>query len=126
MANYHGVGVCFGVTSSIANVTGAFQTRDHTIQSENEIIRNGIGDPVAKTYYGQFETAVFEYVATATTGGTNVPTYPSQSMTATVTDAVDTPIAGTTWLVDKVVIKGSNTTSTRVTVDLWRAAGITS
>jgi hypothetical protein len=107
-------------------VTGVFQTDTHTIQSQNEIIANGTGEPITKIYFGQTETATFEYVATGTSGGLVPITYPNQSQVATVSDLSDTAIAGTTWLVDKVETKGSNTTSHRVTVDLWRAANITS
>jgi len=125
MPVYHGTGVNFGISSSLSTVSGAFQTKTHTIQSANEIINSGIGDPITKTYFGQFETATFDYVATGASGGVVPITYPSQSQQATVSDNSDPVIAGTTWLVDKVDIKGSNTTSHRVTVDLWRAANIT-
>jgi len=127
MATYHGVGVNFGVSSSFSGVTGAFQTRDHSIQSGNEIIANGIGDPVNKTYYGQYETATFEYVATgAGPSGTVAVTYPTQGSTLTITDTVYTQISGSSWLVDKVSTKGSNTTSVRVTCELTRYPLITS
>jgi hypothetical protein len=127
MALYHGIGVNFGLSSSLANISGAFQTRDHTYQSGNEIISDGLGGLVEKTYYGQYETATFEYVATGTgVSGTVAVTLPSQGATLTVTDTQYTQISGSSWLVEKVSTKGSNTTAIRVTVDLWRASGISS
>jgi hypothetical protein len=128
MAIYHGISVNFGLSSSINTVSGAFQTRDHQYTSGNEIIANGQGDPVEKTYYGQIETATFEYVATNTGGpsGTAAVLIPAQGQTATVVDVLYSQISGSTWLVDKASTKGSNTTAVRVTVDLWRASLITS
>jgi hypothetical protein len=121
MALYHGIGVNFGLSSSLTDISGAFQTRDHSYQSGNEIINNGQGDPIEKTYHGQYETATFEYVATGTgPGGAVTVTLPSQGLTLTVTDTLYGQIAGSSWLVEKVSTKGSNTTAVRVTCDLVR------
>lgn len=127
MATYHGVGVNFGVSSSLAGVTGAFQTRDHNYQASNESIMNGNGDFVEDTTYGTFETAQFEYVATSTGPSGNITvTVPTVGAIITVTDAGYPAIAQTNWIVRSVDVRGSNTTATRVTCNLWRAAAITS
>lgn len=127
MASYHGVGVNFGVSSSIAAVTGAFQTRDNTYNASNESIMNGSGAFVEDTTYGQYETATFEYVATgAGPGVTAAVTFPTVGDIITVTDTGYTQIAQTNWIVRDVTIRGSNTTATRVTCNLWRAVNITS
>jgi len=44
----------------------------------------------------------------------------------TVTDVGYSQIAQTNWIVRSVDVRGSNTTATRVTCNLWRATGITS
>lgn len=125
MATYHGIGVNFGVSSSLAGVTGAFQTRDHNVQASNESVMSGGGEFVEDTTYGGFETAVFEYVATGVSGGAVPVTVPTVGALLTVTDAGYAAIAQTNWIVRSVDVRGSNTTATRVTCNLWRATAIT-
>lgn len=126
---YHGVAVNFGVGSAIGSVVGIFQTRDHGLEADNEIIRNGTGDEVEKTFYATGrETCTFEYVASAagTASGNATITYPTVGDVFTVTDSGYSLIAGTSWLCDTVDIRGSNTTAARVTVKATRYALITS
>lgn len=125
MATFHGVGVNFGVSSSLAGVTGAFQTRDHNYQSSHESIMSGAGEFVEDTTYGAFETATFEYVSTGASGGAVAVTVPTVGSIITVTDPSYSAIAQTNWIVRSVDVKGSNTTATRVTCNLWRAVAIT-
>jgi hypothetical protein len=126
MAKFHGVGVSFGVSSSLAGVTGAFQTRDHNYQASNESIMDGQGSFVEDSTYGQFETAQFEYVATgAGPSGAATVTVPVVGDYLVVTDTHYTAIAQSNWIVRSVDVRGSNTTAARVTVNLWRAVGIT-
>ena len=126
---YHGVAVNFGVASAIGTVTGLFQTRDHSHEADNEVIRNGTGDEVVKTFYATGrETCTFEYVASAAGGavGNATVTYPTVGDMFTVTDTNYPAIAGTTWLCDGVDVKGSNTTAARVTVKATKYPLITS
>ena len=128
MAKYHGIAVNFRVASAIGSVVGVFQSRDHSYEADNEMIKSGLGDTVEKTFYDLRETATFEYVASAAGGPTGAAavTVPTVGDTMTVTDSVYAAIAGTTWLVDNVDVKGSNTTATRVTVKVARYPAITS
>jgi hypothetical protein len=127
MAKYHGVGVNFGVSSSLANITGAFQTRTNAYAASNESIMDGVGTYVEDTTYGVHETATFEYVATGTgPSGAVAVTLPTVGDLLTVTDVGYSQIAQTNWIVRSVDVRGSNTTATRVTCNLWRATGITS
>lgn len=128
MATFHGVAVNFGVSSSLAGITGIFQTRDNSYEASNESIMDGNGTFVEDTTYGQFETATFEYVATSAGGpaGNATVTVPTVGSMLVVTDPNYSAIAQTNWIVRKVDVKGSNTTAGRVTVNLWRATGITS
>lgn len=127
MGKFHGIGVNFGVSSSLSAITGAFQTRDQNFQGSNESIMDGGGNFVQDSTYGLFETATFEYVATGAGPNSNVAvTLPTVGELLTVTDTVYTQIAGTAWIVRGYDVKGSNTSATRVTVNLWRASAITS
>jgi hypothetical protein len=126
MAKFHGVGVNFGVNSALGAITGVFQTRDHNNPASNESIMDGLGNFVQDSTYGLHETATFEYVATGASGATVTVTVPTVGELLTVTDTVYPAIAGTNWIVRSFDVKGSNTTATRVTVNLWRAAAITS
>src|SRR6266700_3399633 len=108
----HQAGVNFGVSSSLAGVNGKFQTLDHEHKSEVEHIRDGGGSTVTKVYYDFNEEATFEYVASGTDNSMTVPvTSGSVGDLLTVTDSTYGGIVGTTWLIDNVSIKGSNTTS---------------
>ena len=126
MATYRGIGVNFGISSSLANITGAMQTRDHQYRSETEMVRNSYGDTVAKIYYDASEEATFSWIATGTSGGSITVTLPTIGALLTVTDAGYTQIAGTTWLVDDVSTAGSNTGAVKVTAKLSKYPNITS
>ena len=107
MATFRGIGVSFGISSSLASITGAFQSRDHTYRSEAEMIKSAQGETVAKVYYDFSEEASFSWVATGASGGAITVTLPTIGTLLTVTDAHYTQIAGTTWLVDDVSTAGS-------------------
>lgn len=129
MANiYKGVGCHWGVTSSTATAFGTMklQTRDHTLKSESETIKDADGVTVSKVYYDPTQEATFEYVATAVSGGVAAPTLPACGDIFTVVDSVYTQIASTAWLVDDVSTKSSNTSAMRVTVKCTRYPSITS
>ncbi len=124
MAKYNGVGIQFGVTSSMSTVTGVLQTRDHGYESDKEIVRNGIGDTVSATYYDLRETATFDFVTTGASGGVVTATFPAVGDKVTVVDTIYTQIANTNWLVDNVDTKGSNTTALRVSLKMTRYPAI--
>ena len=125
MPNYRGVGINFGISSSLASITGAMQTRDHSYKSETEMIKNGGGDTVAKVYFDFSEEATFTYVATGASGGAVTVTTGSIGALMTVTDSTYPAIAGTSWLVDDVSTAGSNTGAVKVTMKLSRYPNIT-
>lgn len=127
MATVRGVGVNFGISSSLAGVTGVFQTLDHTYRSDAEIVQDGSGESVAKVYYNASQEASFTYVATGTNGVANATvTVPTIGSLLVVTDAGYTAIAATTWLVDEVSVAKSNTGAARVTCKLTKYPAITS
>lgn len=134
MAKFHGVGVNFGIDTTIVGVNGMFQTRDHTYMADSELITDTGDTPVSKCYWNYREEATFTYVAVN----------PSRNIGAC---RVDVPQIGTfisivdynytydstdggynyainayrgPWLVDGVSISNSNTSAVRVTVRLSR------
>ena len=123
---YHGVGVNFGIATGITSVTGMFQTNDHGITSDNEIIRDGTGAEVQKTFYAFKMTGTFEYVATGTgPSGTSLVTHPGVGAMVSVLDANYPAINATNWLVDSVDIKRSNVAAVRVTLKMTQYPSIT-
>ena len=129
MANiYKGVGVHWGVVSSGATAFGTMklQTRDHTLRSEMETVRNADGVTEAKVYYDPTQEATFEYIPSGASGGAITPTLPAIGDVVTVTDSVYTQVAATNWLVDDVSTRSSNTGVMRVTVRMSRYPSITS
>ena len=125
MATFHGVGVNFGISSSLAAVTGLFQTRDHAYKSSNELLMDGTGNYAEKTYYGFVQEATFDYVAAGSATGSAAVTLPTVGNLLTVTDTQYAQIASTYWLVDDVSTKVSNTTAVRVSCKLSLYPNIT-
>ena len=125
---YHGVSVNFGIGSTVTSATGLFQTNDHGTESDNEIIRDGNGNEIEKTFYGFRQTATFDYVAGGTGGpsGTAAVVYPTIGTMVTVADTNYTNIAATNWLVDNVNVKRSNTGAARVSLKMTQYVQITS
>jgi hypothetical protein len=125
---YHGVAVNFGLAAGITSIVGQFQTNDHGYTSDTEVIRDGTGAEVEKTFYAFKQTATFDYVASAAGGpsGTATVTVNAVGAIATVTDANYPAIAGTNWLVDSVDVKRSNVAAVRVTVKMTQYPSIVS
>jgi len=129
---YKGVGINFGVSSSVCAQFGTFtlQSRDIGFTSETELIKNSDGNTIAKVYFDQKREGTFEYIPLGASGGANAPTLPAIGDVATVTDSVTPAVAwfatGSNWLVDDVQVKSSNTSATRVTVKMTSYPLITS
>lgn len=129
MANiYKGIGIHWGVSSSGCTAFGTMklQTRDHTLKSESETIKDADGVTVSKIYYDPTQECTFEYIPSGASGGAVTPTLPACGDVITVTDSAYTQVASTAWLVDDVSTKSSNTGVMRVTVKCTRYPSITS
>lgn len=122
MAIHHGVGINWGVNSTISSARGLFQSRDHSIECERDNIRDGGDTTVSAVFYDLRERATFSYVAASPAisflGNTAV-LYPQLGQWVTVTDPTYSNIVGL-WLVDNVLIASSNTSAARVTLQLSR------
>lgn len=127
---YHNIACTWGTTStSLTGYTASLmQTSGHELQGDKEMMRNGDGTEVASAGYNPNETATFEFIFNAGGAATGSASFtpPAFHQLITVTDTIDTSIAGTNWIVDKVSKKRSNTTALRFTVDCWRNPAITS
>ena len=124
---YHGIAINFGIASGITTAVGVFQTNDHGVISDNEIIRDGTGAEIEKTFYAFKQTATFEYVASQAGApvGNSTVTYPLVGAMVTITDSIYPNIADTHWLVDDIAIRRSNVTAVRVTLKLTNYPSIT-
>ena len=124
---YHGVAVNFGLASTVGSATGQFQTNDHGYESDSEIIRDGTGAEVEKTYYAFKMTGTFEYVASGAGGpsGTATVVVPTVGQMVSVADTNYSAIAATNWLIDSVDVKRSNVAAVRVTLKLTLYPSIT-
>lgn len=125
---HRGVKVHWAVGSTGCTGMGTFklQSTDHNLAADSEIVQDSTGFAVNKTYYNFTEQATLEIVNTSTgTGGDLTPTIPAVSDMLTISDTVYTQIAGSTWIVDSVSTKRSNTAALRTTVALTRYPLIT-
>ncbi len=120
MAKYTGVGVNFGIDSSIGGVNGLFQTREHSYTCNNEDVLDAGNTTVGKCYWDFKEIATFTYVAFqyANSPSINVD-MPTLGGLAYVSDNQYTNIAGT-WIVENITTESSNSTAVRVKVTLAR------
>jgi hypothetical protein len=122
VATFHGVGISWGVDSTISSVNGAFESRDHSYSSESELIKDGGETTVSKVYWDFSEEAIFTYVAIQPGSYPfgDAPVYaPNISDFVTIYDGRYPRINGE-WLVDAVTTRSSNTSAVRVTLKLSR------
>lgn len=127
---YHGVKVHWGTTSTgVTTVIGTFalQGRDHNLGSDADVIQNGNGFALGKTYFNHNEAGTFDYIpyTAATPAGDLTPTIPAVGTMIVVTDTVYTAISGSQWMVDSISTKSSNTAAMRVSLGISRYGGIT-
>lgn len=128
MATIKGVGVNFGVDSTtIGSVKGLFQDRKLDKRASNATAQDGDGDTVTKVYYDYQDGATFTYVPTGSKA-TNVsitdPDLPTVGGFVTVTDASNTFISGSNWLIDDVSVNSTNTSITTVSLTLTKYPNI--
>ena len=135
MANkFLGVSIKFGVTDStaipgFASGTFVLQDEDHDKDAEVDDTQDPDGITVQRTIFNPKEKATFSFVfkaannaSVATAMGT--ATYmPAIGDIGTVTNTVDSAIAGTNWIVAKVSKKRSNKNAMRFTLELERFTG---
>ena len=121
MPVFHGVGVNWGVNSTIQGVNGAFQTRDHAYKVEKDQIRDGGDSTTSVVYYDEREHANFTYVETqfGHNFGNGSVDKPYIGEWVYVYDNTYNYITGW-WICEDIVVAASNTSACRVTVALVR------
>lgn len=119
---HKGVGVHWGVSSTGCTGFGTFalQSRDLSKRADSEVIQDATGFATNKTFFNHTDSATLEVVFTGSSGGNLTPTIAEIGDTLTITDSVFTQIAGTTWIVEDVSVRSSNTTAMRATVNLTK------
>jgi hypothetical protein len=118
---FHGIGINWGVNSTIIGVNGLFQTREHSSTAKSKEIVDGGETTVSKAYWDFKQTATFTYVAAQYGGpfGNSNVDVPTIGNFVTVFDPSYAYINGD-WLVDAASVASSNTSAARVTLTLSR------
>jgi hypothetical protein len=122
MANaYRGITtMTFGANSTTSTIiVGKIQSIDHEYKNEVASVKDADGKTVARAYYDFNEEATFEYYATEVN-----PTITSNGTLCTITDATVTGIAGTTWIVESMSSKVTNTDYYKITLKISKWPGI--
>ncbi len=118
---YSGVGVTWGTShTGITSAFGTFVLKSSGLKKDSKVteLENGDGDTVSVVWSNLVKTATFEYIpAGGTATGSFAPTVPNQGDKLTVTDTIQTDIAGTNWYVMSADEKSSNTDFLMVTVE---------
>ena len=135
MATSNGTAVNFGFTGSngivITGVSGTLlQSADYSAEAGKDEVRSGVGDIVNRNWYDQHLKATLEWaitgsgLAAAITNTAVAALLPGTIIVISACASVPDLVA-TTWEVQRVSIKGSNTNAKRVTLELEKRAGIT-
>lgn len=135
MPTSNGTAVNFGFTGSngiaITGVNGTlFQNLDYSGEADKDEVRSNLGDIVNRNWYDQRLKATLEWVITGTglanaITNTAVAALLPGTILAITACASAPDLVATTWEVQRVSIKGSNTNAKRVTLELEKRAGIT-
>jgi hypothetical protein len=127
MPTYRNLAVNWGVNSTLNTVSWSMQSRDHGYKSESETIKDGQGATVAKVFFDPSEEVTFTgvVVAALSSSGSAPVVIPVIGSLASITDVSYPNITGSTWIVEDVNTKGSNTEALKVTAKATRYPGIT-
>lgn len=126
---YQGLNLNWGLGATdyaISGVSGLFQTSDTELKYDEMEVRDQRGNVKAWVGYNPTDGGTIEYVVSTTasaTGNASI-TYPSQGTKITITAASDEPISGSSWIVQGVTVRKSNTDACKVSLKVIRYAGI--
>lgn len=135
MGQSNGTALNFGYTGgdgiTITGISGTLlQSADHSVEADKEETRTGQGDIVNRFWYDQHSKASIEWVvkgtglANAIVNSTLAALTPGTILVVSAC-ASDPDLVATTWEVQRASLKGSNTTSKRITCEVEKRAGIT-
>lgn len=135
MATSNGTAVNFGFTGTngitITGISGTlFQNLDYSGEADKDEVRSGVGDIVNRNWYDQRLKATLEWVITGTGLGNAITNTAVAGLLPgtilAISAAASAPdLVATSWEVQRVSIKGSNTNAKRITIELEKRAGIT-
>lgn len=128
---FHGLNIHWGISSSVAGVTGIPQSLEGDVKQDTWTGRDGRGVEVAYNGYNPVITANFEFYAAdnnSAAGNANVSgSYPERSTMFAITgDSPGNPFALTNWIVEDILIRETNTDATKVTLKATAYQFITS
>ena len=135
MPTINGTAVNFGFTGTngivITGISGTLlQSADYSAEADKDEVRSGQGDIVNRSWYDQHIKATLEWVITGTglaaaiTNTAVAAMLPGAILVITAC-ASEPDLIATNWEVIRSSIKGSNTNSKRVTLEIEKRAGIT-
>lgn len=126
---FAGTGCHWGVSSTGITGFGALviNSTDQSMEADTETAMDPYGYVVTDVTYNHRETATLETWLSGSSGGAVVvasSSYPQPGDTVTITDAVNTGLAGTTWIAGGATVRRSNTSMAKISVPLRRYAKI--
>jgi hypothetical protein len=126
---FAGVGCHWGVSSTGLTGYGALVLTgtDQSMEADTETAQDATGYVVTDVTYNHRETATLETWISGSSGGNVVvasTSYPQPGDTVTITDSVNTGLAGSTWIAGGVSVRRSNTSLAKVSIPLRRYAKI--
>lgn len=126
---FAGTGCHWGVSSTGITGFGALvlTSTDQASEADTETAQDAYGYVVTDVTYNHRETATLETWVSGSSGGAVVvasSSYPQPGDTVTITDTVNTGLAGTTWIAGGATVRRSNTSMAKVSVPLRRYAKI--
>jgi hypothetical protein len=136
MGPQNGTAVNFAYTGTngitITGISGTLlQSAEYSVEAEKEDVRSAAGDIVNRNWYDHHSKCNIEWVvsgtglANAVTNSTLAALTPGVILVITAC-ASDPDVVGTNWEVQSgASLKGSNTSSKRISVPVERRSGIT-
>lgn len=128
---FYGINIAWGLGSgsmSATNCTGIFQSVEHDNKIDIWEGRDQRGNVVAWGGYNPTETCVIEYFVSdaSAASGSASPTFGTNvcQQAAKITIGAGFPVSGTSWIIDDVLIRATNTDAMKITLKGTRYPGI--
>lgn len=126
---FHGLNIHWGLSASLAGVTGIAQNLDSDFKTDIWTGRDQRGTEVAFNAYNFTKTMTFEYYASdanSPAGNAAVSgSYPERGTMITVTGDANFPCIDTNWIITDYNIRFTNTDATKIILKATSYQGIT-
>lgn len=125
MNKYKGVGVHWGVGTTVVNSIGGYvmQDRSYDRMSEKETLKGATGRTLTTIYYDESDEMTLTVVPSGSYGQSDItPVIPAVGDMVVVTDSVNSfyQATGSSWIVESASPQSSNTGFMKVTYKLKR------